>query len=430
MKRFGERPRPRLLVYGFPQTLADAVASAYPTRKVVDYPGQVDETEYDVLVTPGSAWTSDRLFTLSFGGSTRPNFKVPDGNSPTIGFNEHRTSVSKVFLLPPDLPDEISELVTTRLIPRLQARPNNPVLDWLVDVNTPLAIRRALPDVRQLVNPFVLTARDEILAASIELPGGLAECWCLPSMKVGDVQAWLSTAPTVWRQRSPLAFPIRLDWNENPQWATPEELAIRKELTVLENEKRLALAALAKREAALQNNLRSASATAQAGIRKLITTKGDALVDAVAGCLSDLGFRVTDMDSVRPKGDKVEDLRVGLPDDDEWIALVEVKGYGKAAKSNDLLAFTKYVARYGRAPGSCWYIVNQFCGSDPSERPVALAGREEELATFADAANGAVIDTAELFKLWAAVARRELSPADGRLALVEARGRYSFATGK
>jgi hypothetical protein len=64
---------------------------------------------------------------------------------------------------------------------------------------------------------------------------------------------------------------------------------------------------------------------ADEGTRRILTSDGDELVEAVTTVLEDLGFTVRDMDDHHDErtGAKLEDLRVEDPSDADWLTLVE-----------------------------------------------------------------------------------------------------------
>lgn len=112
--------------------------------------------------------------------------------------------------------------------------------------------------------------------------------------------------------------------------------------------------------------------------RELLSATGEELVEAVRTALLSLEFGVVDSDGLpEHKGKKREDLRVH---DGSRTALVEVKGYAGAAKSNDIqqvsAASAIYAAAEGRVPDVLWYVVNTYRDADPSQRAQALQGRE------------------------------------------------------
>lgn len=164
---------------------------------------------------------------------------------------------------------------------------------------------------------------------------------------------------------------------------------------------------------------------------RLLMAQGDELVAAVVECLREFGFAVQDMDGHhdRVTGAKLEDLRVTEPGDASWECLVEVKGYAKGARANDVSQVTgrpaaSYAAETGHVPSAVWHIVNAYRAADPSSRPVALTGKGD-LAPLTEA-DGALIDTRDLFAAWRAVTEHRVEASEVRASLRSARTRWIF----
>ncbi|MFH9435681.1 hypothetical protein [Streptomyces rochei] len=210
---------------------------------------------------------------------------------------------------------------------------------------------------------------------------------------------------------------------------TAEEKRISAEIAEVEERRRKVLAELADRESELKQQLAAAVEVADGLERALLTTQSDALKEAVMTTLGALGFTVTDADQTAASDDHLEDLHIrdaGRPD---WIALGEVKGYTRGAKTEGITQFLRfnmrYMAREKRSPDANWYIVNQFLNRDPSIRQKALHGKDEDVAAFGEA-NGLVIDTVELFKLFIRVQEGIIAKEEARRLLVESTGRFAL----
>ncbi len=142
-----------------------------------------------------------------------------------------------------------------------------------------------------------------------------------------------------------------------------------------------------------------------------------------------MGFEVTDADKDAASDDHLEDLHIKDPDRPGWIALGEVKGYSRGAKTEGITQFLRfnmrYTARTKQNPDANWYIVNQFLNRDPSTRQMALHGKEEDVAAFGEA-NGLVVDTVALFHLFARVQDGAVPPQEARKLLVQSTGRFTL----
>jgi hypothetical protein len=114
--------------------------------------------------------------------------------------------------------------------------------------------------------------------------------------------------------------------------------------------------------------------------------------------------------------------------DADCTALVKVKGYSGAAKSNDLDQIKRVASSFareeGRDPNALWYVPNLRRDIDPGQRSLALEGREDDLTSFADLFQGCLIDTRDLFALRQQAALERLSAVDAREQLKRASRRY------
>jgi hypothetical protein len=275
------------------------------------------------------------------------------------------------------------------------------------------------------VEPFTATADGKALVGRYQR-SKTAEAWLLPS-DVPDLTAWVTAALTEWHRLAPDRFPGSPDWSRRPEWATDSERALLDEVASLREERLSVTARLDAREQELEAELERARRAGDVYERALLTAQDDELVQAVLRALTELGFTVVDADKAAEETERLEDLRVSDPAEPHWLALVEVKGYGKGAQTSALTQFLRFDRRYqkrtGRAPDALWYVANQFKDRDPASRQLILQSNEQDVATFAEV-GGVVIDTVELFRLIDAVRRAALTRADARVALRRAAGRF------
>ena len=241
---------------------------------------------------------------------------------------------------------------------------------------------------------------------------------------------WVRAAFDRWRAADPDTFPVTAEWRRADQWSSPDELAARRTLGSfdLEEARRREEADEKRRE--LSERVDVAEGAGEAW-RALLSDTGDDLVKAVHDALELIGFDVIDSDALpQNKGKKREDLRVKH---EGWTALVEVKGYAGAAKSNDLQqlngAAVAYAASTGSQADALWYVVNAYRDADPAQRETALGSREDDLATFAEYSSGSLIDTRELFVLRQLVATNQMSKEAARAALMSAGARFVAPSG-
>ncbi|MGK9149529.1 hypothetical protein KXS11_17980 [Plantibacter flavus] len=250
----------------------------------------------------------------------------------------------------------------------------------------------------------------------------------LPASARSHLADWFRYAVSRWRTRRPDLFPETAEWRSSDDWASPDERRARAALIDFDEEEDARRAEAAMQRATLVEQVESARIDGD-NDRKILEATGEDLVAVVQRMLQDLGFDVIDADQMpQHKGKKREDLRVN---DGAWTAVVEVKGYTGAAKSNDLMqvqrAMTMYAATEKKMPDAAWYVVNTHREMDPSQRPDPLVERAEDVADFADNSDGTVLDSRELFKLWRSVRGGELSADEARSVLRENRGYFKIA---
>jgi hypothetical protein len=180
-----------------------------------------------------------------------------------------------------------------------------------------------------------------------------------------------------WRTADPDAFPVTAEWRRADRWSSPDELAARGTLAEFDAEEARRRHEADEKRRELSEKVDEAENTGEEW-RALLSDTGDDLVRAVQDAFELIGFNVIDSDALpENKGKKREDLRV---EHDGWTALVEVKGYTGAAKSNDLQqlngAAVAYAASTGSQADALWYVVNAYRDSDPAQRETPLGSRD------------------------------------------------------
>lgn len=246
----------------------------------------------------------------------------------------------------------------------------------------------------------------------------------LPAVARSSLSDWVSVAFNYWRQAAPERFPETAGWQHASRWASPAELDARGAIAAHETTDAARRAAA---DAQLQVLVKAQDSLEEKGRRwrDLLTETGEQLVTLVGEVLQELGFEVVLADELpHHRGKKREDLRVS---DGDWVALAEVKGYARAAKSNDLQQLTAasaaYAAHEHRLPDALWYIPNTYRETDPAQREPSLAGREEDVLGFADNHDGCILETPQLFEIRQRVALSKLSASDARALLKHSLGR-------
>ncbi len=433
----GEQAKPRALIFGFDDAMAKRIGALFGSWKPIKDFGEVDQQEWDVVVTTRSVVQAEHhlyviatgcdAYALGMGGQVPSAFgpfhnpAEPD-NIYKGWINFTGDSRARELEVPAGLPSSITRLIETQLVPLSR---QETVHRWLAPSVTSPEYDQAWENA---LEPFLTTRRNQCLAGRFPRPGAESECWCFPSYAVSLAPAIVEVALGEWRKRDSRTFP-QSDWSNNPQWRTPTENRITGELDELQAKRQAVLRQLGEAQERLETELLEAKRNAEGRERLLLTGQRDDLVGVTIDCLSDLGFGVTNMDEIYPAGELREDLQVTTPEVPDWIALVEVRGYRRGAQTTDLQRIERFRRRYlrdnGRDADAAWYIVNQFNTGDPGTRPPVLVSNEDDLALFADD-NGLAIDTTDLFRLWMAVKDGRVTSEQARPLLVGKRGRFEF----
>lgn len=405
------------------------MAKLFPSSRILADGDTVRQDEYDVLITgkylvqPAAALYVVAIGSGIFDGAVAP----PEAPTWHVRLVRDIPTHAEELYVPEDVPAAFRRLVTDDLIPAV--------------TGDKLAIRTDSRDVGigAVIRPILMTTEPTVLAGTFDRFAGsdrsadsppLAQCLILPAGV--DVVAWVAGAVELWRERDATRFPSPPAWEHTERWRTIDEDAAAAECAQLESEREAFEREWQARSGDAISGLGTARARADAGRRRLLTAQGPDLVEAVIEALETVGFAVTDMDDLWPLTDRREDLRIQSPDDDEWIALAEVKGFNAGAQQRALINIAgRFVPRYlqdeKQLPSAAWYIANHDLKLDPDRRPRILAGNNPEIETFADgAAPGAVIDTITLFDLVMSVERGTITAPEARALLVRARGLFTF----
>ncbi len=430
MELIGSKPSPRVLVFGIS---ADGVLGLFirevsPTVRYVENEDELSlirQMEWDAAIVfndpPSQPALAGHLMVLQFGGSTLTGY--PMSNPPAwVQIVATSSSVATEFIIPDPIPSAIHRLAATSLLPLLQSQPVNMVVGHYI-----MGVGKTLSD--KMNNPFVTDADGQMLAGYIEVNN--RQWWWLPD-NAPDKNTWITSAFGEWSKILPEKFPVHAVWTERPQWQIMEERKAVEDLRNMREERDRVLADFSQRERMLIEQYEHARSEADRAERRLLTAQGADLVDGVKAALEEIGFKVRDADKeFAVKGDLLEDLRVEDPDVQGWISLTEVRGYAGGAKVSDLQRIGRFVERYvhieGKIPSARWYIVNYSLNTDPSGRPIVLAGSTEDVSIFSDA-GGLVIDTRVLFTICDQVPTGVMEPQIARQSLREARGIMGLPT--
>ncbi|GAA4153793.1 hypothetical protein GCM10022286_00620 [Gryllotalpicola daejeonensis] len=418
-------PRPRVLAIGMSDDEIEVMRSASGSVVAVTSPFEAHPEEHDVLVIANAEFHEHSgLFPRRLVFAGKPVSPTKGRVFGYVGSDSGARS-SAVTQNSPARDLEVTADAGLLAIEALVRRSCMP---------SPGAIYKGLPASVNPARDAKILLRERLdrpltLAAIFESDGWGdtrdSAIW-LPHTARAHLKDWLLFAFGMWRERNPEMFPVTADWMSADEWSAPDEIRARNALTAFDEEEERRQAQAAEQRAEL---VAAMDSTADHGTawRSLISETGEELVAAVKGALEYLGFTVIDSDALPENKDKKqEDLRVI---DDGWVALAEVKGYTGSAKSNDLHQVTRAATTFAlieqRTPDALWYIPNTQREIDPSQRETALAGRDDDLASFAKEHDGCLIDTRDLFALRQRVATGECTAEEARALLKDTRGRFT-----
>jgi hypothetical protein len=416
---FGANPRPRILLEQVPEELHERFRKEFPTVKAVTLRSEVDQAEFDVLVTAVSPQDADlHLFVIVFGeprGEQTWIERVQSGQAsfPIVWLG---TSKGHEFHVPTSNDAALQRFVQARLVPIADRRAENFVMG--VNLGAP-----------QVVTPFIATARGEVLAGRYQRLSG-TECWVFPYDLIEHAVECLAVAVPLWRDQDLMRFPYPVeDWAKGQRWQTIQEEDLTRQLHELARKREEVQQELASQETTLKSTFADARTHADADERQLLTAQGDPLVRAVERCFKEFGFDAKYMDEIWKPGDRREDLRVSLESDPTWTNITEVRGYTRGAELNDLLRIGRFRTRYmkdeDKVPSSAWYVANELIATDPGSRPSVLAANEKEVETFGED-DGLAIGTVTLFDMLMDLRRGLLDPEEAQELLRESRGRLDY----
>ncbi|MEV8085013.1 hypothetical protein [Pseudarthrobacter oxydans] len=429
MNIFNVQPRPRVLFENSPQDLlTKELLEVVPTFKLITNVEKVHEEEYDILVTfaPSARRRSEHLHVLSFGAVTAGGF-VED--SQDYSFSRDVSTLANELAIPGDAPPALATLLKATVIPNV---PEGQKEAWRLVRHMP-SYRATIAEDGNLASrciPLVHVGAKQSVYALLTERGGKLNL-VLPA-ETQQHEAWLRLFLDMVGNVDPDSVPPNLDWKTSERWSPPELSRHVVDLGALRQAHEEALKEFQRREQELQAQVEESTRLADQGTRRILTSDGDELVEAVTTVLEDLGFTVRDMDDHHDErtGAKLEDLRVEDPSDPDWLSLVEVKGYTKGAKVNDVAQITgrpavSYTKETGQEPPAVWHVVNAWRGTNPSTRPQAIPN-DDDLRPLTEA-GGALIDTRDLFEAWRDVSAGTADAESVRASLRDSKTRWRWA---
>lgn len=417
------------------EDLPDAVISEemlemVPTSKVILSSDKVPEEEYDILVTFAESTRSraSSLHVLSFGATSAGDGVVKPSDRSFL--SRDVSTLAHELAIPPGIPSAMVTLLKASVIPHI---PEGRKDTWRLARPTQFYVE-TIADSGDLMGhciPLVhVGARQDVSALLMKRLGKLS--LLLPSETQQHV-AWLRLFLDLVGDVDSESVPPDLEWKTSERWSPPEVSERMHELETLRREHEEAVVEFQRREQATEALLKESGRRADEGTRRVLTHDGVELVEAVTTVLEDLGFEVRDMDDHHDQrtGAKLEDLRVEDPSAPEWLCLVEIKGYLKGAKVNDVSQITgrpavAYTKETGQEPPGVWHIVNAWRDTSPANRVTAVPN-DDDLRPLTDA-GGALIDTRDLYEAWRDVTAGIVEAEFVRATLREAKTRWSWAS--
>jgi len=434
MPRYNQQPKPRALFINFgeeEQAMLN-LNGLFPTIKFIeDYAlHTVHQREFEVIVAYDlDINTTNQLdpavHTLAIAGSAFPSRKEQSQQHlrRTIDISKWNRSVATEFTIPDQLDSKLQDLVRETALQDVIGNSSNDIFTT--------SIHGSGIVVNNVLQPILQDGDGNVLAGYYLLNDETnVEFWFLPSLN--GISRWLDLLVHRWAVETPNDFPFANAWKGAAEWQAPVELALHDQL----NTERTSFAALTiaheQKISHIATQLEIETEAANDNYRVILTDQGENLKDAVEKALNDLGFTVTDGDSVHPAGDRLEDIQISTTiDGNVWRCLIEVRGYKHGAQMNDLLRISRFVSRYqqdnaGIPPNAAWYIANHDLATDPGQRQLALTSNSTEVGTFAETFNGLVIDTTVLFKLWMDVLSGKLNTEEARRTLVDQTNYFEY----
>lgn len=397
-----DAPHPRILFEEVPDAVFAELAPLAGTAQRVSRDASIHASDWDLLVTsaPDAGRRDKSLHVLSFGAEELDRTTLnSDSRQMTRG---HETQARR-GVVAEGLDQTLCDLVRRTIVDQISEDAKS---TWVIGVGWDDSMRTE--DLAGTVVPLVHIGQERYVYALERRRRnnvkGSALCWALPARTVGH-REWLLYVLDRLRTDDPDRFPSDPDWQSRDTWAPPALAKAMHQLSAHDAETESVLKRMQERREALVREVSDLAVSASAGVWRLLNSQGDELVSATIDVLTDLGFRVRNMDGHHDEktGAKLEDLRVTDPDDPEWECLVEVKGYTKGAKVRDISQIVgrpsvHYAAEEGHVPSTVWHVVNTFLATDPTARPDAVPS-DLDLQPLTDA-GGALIDTRDLFRAW------------------------------
>lgn len=428
MARFNDDPHPRVLFFGIGDDDLEAMKALVPTARIVEWNETVDEDEYDAAVTieeePGRL--SPHLHVLAIGSRTLDMKDLDEGRSTSFGryFETHADQLE----IPDGLPTGLQRLISRSIVPNLVRGTEKHTWGYHESRFHTSTSDVCTGDLKGDCVPFlhVGPAKMPIALERRRDEQGGAICWAIPAESTDRVE-WFRQFLKRVREVDPDKFAGDAEWRTSSEWAPPhamklvregEELSKRREVFLAESDRQIR-----ENEQALEASLDAANG----GVLRILTSQGEPLVDAVTDVLTQFGFTVQNMDPIHVArhGTKFEDLQVRDSDDPDWVAIVEVKGFSKGVKVNEIAKVTQrpvvqFLKDNNKSPSAVWAIANHDMALDPQHRGSFVGNPDVDLHNFENVDGGACFDTRDIYRLWRTVESGEMTAKAARTTLKSA----------
>lgn len=411
-----------MLFEALPEDLANELAGLVPTALIVGAGERVADLEFDLVVTQAesAAHRSKHMHVLAFGASQLDPLPSPPGMpGGRVPPRRDLATLAMEASIASDIDSDLRRLLERTVIANIPAGEKH---GW-----------RFLSRADGRYKPLVQIGGEKLPYAVIwsrSTGSKPALSLALPP-ETTDHRAWLAWFLRELSDIDPATFPHDVDWRSAETWATARTLKLHSELAQLREERAAILAVIDQRIVDAENALESALANDALESQRLLTADGAELETAVESALKELGFRVANMDEHHDAATKakLEDLRVTDDNDQAWITLVEIKGYAKGAKVNDVAQILgrpmrSYILETGREPSSVWHVVNSERNADPSARSDAIPNDLDLLAL--SEAKGVLIETRQLFLALRDVQSGQVEASAVRRSLKAAQSRWNY----
>lgn len=451
----GSRPRPRVALVGaFEEYDLDEIYKFFPTVfeyiSLPEMENKVDQSELDLIVISNTYLSQEDFPTSNYFYSTHvicfsPRiFELPGPEKEYQLFLVSKTETEEYLLPPVNLPFNRQREVDFQRIDNTKG--------WnIISLRRAISIpgkwfKSSLPELSNLsispefdqLNQSVLSTffsssilsepknRYPLAIIFTRIDNKLGIAW-LPN-DIFDIVAWTKIIAIEWSKTDPERFPYFGNWVSMPDWMTSEEAELFEQIQSLELEKIRIVQELNQGIGELSLKLTDLSQEINLGKRRLLTNQGADLVNAVENAFIELGFKVKNMDNELDENvPKREDLRLSLQNNDNnWEAIVEVRGYSKSAgKTSDFQRLDRFAKLYqeekGQFPDKQIYVVNGEIDLLPPQRQEILASADEDITVFAEN-DGLIISTIDLYKVVKDIGQYDLEKI--RQSIVDSLGRW------